>query len=165
LHPREPLGVSASADGILVSWDVEGRLLRRFHGHMAIIDDVDIDPDGEMLASTGRDFTLKVYSLHDGLLLHSVSLGRRSPKALCWIDNRTVAVANYWGEVIKVELPDGRVTRRQIARNGLSSIIRRDDHLIATSYDGGVYLVRSQDLAVVSCLRAMVQRVDQSATR
>ena len=114
LHPYKPLGVSCSADGVLVSWDLEGRLLRRFLGHMAIIDDVDIDPTGRFIASTGRDFSLKVYSLDDGQLLHTVSLGRRSPKALCFFDPNRVIVTNYWGELLKVTLQDGRVLRRTI---------------------------------------------------
>jgi WD40 repeat protein len=160
LHPSRPLGVSCSADGILVSWDLEGRMLQRFIGHMAIIDDVDIDPSGEMIASTGRDFTLQVYSLDDGRLRHAVSLGRRSPKGICFVDPQTVVVTNYWGEVLKVTLPDERVLRRTIARNGLSSIVRRRDHLLATSYDGGVYLIRIADLSVAGCLRAMTQRLD-----
>jgi WD40 repeat protein len=160
LHPTRPVGVSCSADGILVSWDFEGRLLRRFAGHTAIIDDVDIDPAGARLASTGRDFTLKVYGLDDGRLLHSVCLGRRSPKAVCFIDEHAVVVANYWGELIKVTLPGEAVARRTIARNGISSVVRRGAFLVATSYDGGVYLVRPDDLSVVNCLRAMTQRLD-----
>jgi toxoflavin biosynthesis protein ToxC len=162
LHPHRPLGVSCSADGVLVSWDLQGQLLCRYLGHMAIIDDVDIDPTGEFLASTGRDFSLKVYALDDGRLLHTVSLGRRSPKALCFYDRDTVIVTNYWGELLRVSLADGQVRRRTIARNGISSIVRRGPHVIATSYDGAVYLVRAHDLSVVRCLRAMTQRVDES---
>lgn len=162
LHPNRPLGVSCSADGVLVSWDLEGNLLQRFLGHMAIIDDVDIDPTGEFIASTGRDFSLKVYALDDARLLHTVSLGRRSPKAICFYDRDTVIVTNYWGELLRVTLGDGRVQRRTIARNGISSIARRGPHVIATSYDGGVHLVRAEDLSIVQSLRAMTQRVDEA---
>ena len=47
----------------------------------------------------------------------------------------------------------------RIAGNGLSSLSRSGAHVVATSYDGGVYLVRPNDLAVVNVLRLMVQRV------
>ena len=97
LHPSESLGVSCSADGILVSWDLDGKLLQQFLGHTAIIDDVDIDPSGRQIASTGGDFTLKVYGQDSARLLHSVSLGRRSPKGICFLDEQTVIVSNYWG--------------------------------------------------------------------
>ena len=59
----------------LFSWSFTGDLLQRFPGHMAIVDDVDIDPSGKLIASVSRDFTMKVYDLTDGKLLHSISLG------------------------------------------------------------------------------------------
>ncbi len=61
------------------------------------------------LASVSRDFTLKVYRLADGRMRHSVSLGRRSPKSMCFVDEHTVIVGNYWGELIKFDLETERV--------------------------------------------------------
>jgi len=161
LHPVRRLGVSCSADGILVSWDLDGAVLQRFLGHIAIIDDVDIDPSGTRIASVGRDFVLKVHELESGRLLHTVSLGRRSPKGVCFFDDATVLVTNYWGELIQVTLPDEQVSRRQVATNGISSATRAGDHVVVTSYDGSVYLVRPSDLAIANELEAMRQRVDQ----
>ncbi|MEM9456352.1 MAG: WD40 repeat domain-containing protein [Myxococcota bacterium] len=162
LHPTQPIGVSGSADGILVAWSFDGTLLRRIPGHTAIIDDVDLDPTGTFVASTGRDFLLNVYRLDDGGLVSTVELGRRSPKALCFLDAQTVIVTSYWGELLRVSLPDGQILRRTIAENGISSICRADpagDRVVVCSYDGAVYLVRSSDLAVERELRAMNQRV------
>jgi WD40 repeat protein len=161
LHPTDPLGVSCSADGILVSWDLDGALLEQFLGHVAIIDDVDIDPGGTRVASVGRDFVLKVHELEGGRLVHTVSLGRRSPKGVCFFDDETVVVTNYWGELIRVTLPDEQVLRRQIATNGISSAARSGEHVVVTSYDGSVYLVRPADLEVENVLEAMRQRVDE----
>ena len=55
--------------------------------------------------------------------------------------------------------------RRQIAANGISAITRvpahesaSDDRLLASSYDGSNYLVRSSDLQVMNRLQAMQQR-------
>jgi hypothetical protein len=93
-------------------------------------------------------------------MLHSVLLGRRSPKGICFYDEKTVVVANYWGELIKVTLEDHKVVRRQIGRNGLSSVNRCGENLVATCYDGATYLVRAGDLSIVQTLRAMTQRVD-----
>jgi toxoflavin biosynthesis protein ToxC len=163
LHPTKPIGVSCSADGILVSWDLDGNLLHHFLGHMAIIDDVDIDPTGQYIASTGRDFTVKVYRLDDAQLLHTVNLGHRSPKGILFYGEHTVIIANYWGELLKLDLPGEHVTRRQIAENGISSVVRSGDNVVATSYDGTVYLVNPDDLHVVSTLKAMQQRVGESA--
>ncbi len=162
LHPSRTLGVSCGADQILVSWDFEGKLVERFLGHMAIIDDVDIDPTGELVATVSRDFTLKVYGLEDGRLRHSVSIGRRSPKAVCFAGPRTVVVTNYWGSLLRVDLDSGALTQRRIAKNGISGIARSGEDLIAVSYDGSAYRVRASDLEVVSQLSAMTQRLQPS---
>ena len=57
---------------------------------------------------------------------------------------------------------DESVLRRTIAENGISSAVRAGAHVIVTSYDGAVYLVRPHDLEVVNVLRAMRQRVDEA---
>jgi toxoflavin biosynthesis protein ToxC len=159
IHPHQPLAASCSADGALISWTLDGRLHDRYKGHMAIVDDVAIDPSGTYLASVSRDFTLKVYRLANGRMEHSVSLGRRSPKSMTFADERTVIVGNYWGELIKFELETERVTRRTIACNGISSVCTQGSDIVASSYDGALYLVDPGDLSVVRALRAMVQRV------
>jgi WD40 repeat protein len=162
LHPEKTLGVSCGADQILVAWDFEGNLVERFRGHMAIIDDVDIDPSGEYVASVSRDFTLKVYGLRDGKLLHSVAIGRRSPKAVCFFDPRTVVVTNYWGSLLRVDLETEAVTRHQIAANGISGIARSGDDLIAVSYDGTAYRVNPADLEVRNQISGLTQRLQPS---
>ena len=162
LHPTEAYGVSCSADGALLSWELGGRLRERFPGHMAIVDDVDIDPTGRLLASVGRDFTLKVHDLATGRLLHSISLGRRSPKAVLFWDPRTVIATNYWGALLRVDLERGTVLARQIAENGFSAAARCAGHVVAVSYDGAAYLVRPDDLAVVQVLRGLTQRLQPS---
>jgi WD40 repeat protein len=160
IHPRQPIGVSCSADGALLTWTLEGEVLERFLGHTSIIDDVDFDPAGEQIASASRDFTLKVYRVADGRLVSSIDLGRRSPKSLCFWDAGTVIVADYWGALSRVDLRSGRITRKTIARNGISSVSRTGEGLLASSYDGAVYLVAPDDLSVRNEYRAMRQRPD-----
>lgn len=165
IHPSAPIGVSCSADGKLVAWTLDGNLLRHYAGHTAIVDDVDFDPSGRMIASAGRDFVLKVHALDSGTLLHAIRLGRRSPKSICFVDEATVVVGDYWGSLIRVDLGRGRIERAQIARNGISSLCRSGDLLAASSYDGTIYLVRPADLRVVNSLSAMVQRTRDGAVR
>ena len=162
LHPQKSIGVSCSADGALLSWDFEGQLLERFPGHMAIVDDVDIDPSGNLIVSVSRDFTAKVYRLDDGKLLHSFALGRRSPKGVCFLDPETVIVTNYWGSLLRIDLPSGTVLTRPIAANGISAIARCGSELAAISYDGVAYLVSPRDLQVKNTLRSMQQRLEPS---
>jgi WD40 repeat protein len=163
LHPGEKIGVSCSADNTLHSWDLDGNRLHRFLGHMAIVDDVDIDPTGTMIASVSRDFTMKVYRLDDGSMIGSYSLGRRSPKAVCFVDQNTVIVTNYWGSLLRFDLNSGATLVRHIAGNGISALTRCGDYLVASSYDGALYLVNPLDLEPVNTLRSMVQRLKPSA--
>jgi WD40 repeat protein len=159
LHPAEPFGVSCGADNLLLSWGFEGELLERYLGHTAIIDDVDISPAGERIASTGRDFTLKLYEFFTGKLLYSILLGHRSPKSICYFDEERVIIGDYWGTIIKFDLTTSRVSRRQIASNGISALSRSGENIIACSYDGGVYLVCPDDLRVINKIQAMKQKL------
>jgi len=159
IHPDLPVGVSCGADGSLVSWTLEGKLLLRFAGHTAIVDDLDIDPSGTMLASAGRDFVMKIHRLKDGVLHEAIRLGRRSPKSICFLDAQTVVIGDYWGALIRVDLIERKATRIPIAANGISSLSRAGAHLLATSYDGSIYLVRTSDMTLVNTISAMSQRL------
>ncbi len=163
LHPTQALGVSCGVDGSVISWDFEGNLVQRMIGHMGIVDDVDLDPTGSMVTSVSRDFTMKVFDLSDGKMTHSFSLGRRSPKAVCFYDPQTVIVTNYWGALLRFDLETEEMQIEPIAKNGISSIARCGDCVIVSSYDGAAYLVDAQDLSVKNVLRGMTQRLQPSA--
>jgi WD40 repeat protein len=159
LHPRQPFGVSGAADGTLASWRFDGTPLQRFPGHMSIVDDLDIDPAGRRVASAGRDFTVKLHDLESGRLVESYSLGRKSPKGVCFFDDNTVVVTNYWGELFRLDIASGEMIHAQIAENGISAAVRNGEFIAATSYDGAIYLVDPRDLSVVNTLRVMRQRL------
>ena len=97
--------------------------------------------------------------LESGRLLESLSLGRKSPKGVCFFDDDTVVVTNYWGELFRLDIPSRELIHAQIAENGISGAVRCGAYLAATSYDGAVYLVDPCDLSVVNTLRAMWQRL------
>ena len=97
------------------------------------------------------------------MLLQSLSIGRRSPKAVCFLDPKTVIVTNYWGALIRVDLETEKMLIRPIADNGISAVSKSGNHLVAVSYDGAAYLVRADDLTVVNTLRGMTQRLRPSA--
>jgi len=160
LHPEKPIGVSCGADGLLLSWSFEGELLERYLGHTAIINDVDLDPTGTLVASVSRDFTLKVFELATGRLRHTIPLGLRSLKSVCFWDDKTVLVGDYWGSVIRVDLESESPTRAVVARNGISALARQAEGVVAVSYDGSASLVDPGDLTVKNVLRAMTQRLD-----
>ncbi len=158
LLPEESLGVSCGADGLLLLWRFSGELCRRYVGHTAIINDVDLSPGGTRLSSVSRDFSLKVFDVASGRLECSVPIGRRSLKSVCFWDEGRVLVGDYWGGLIAVDLRSGTHRRAVVAANGISALARSGEHVVACSYDGTVSLVRP-DLTVVRTLRAMRQRL------
>ena len=86
-------------------------------------------------------------------------LGYQSPKGICFSDDKNVVISNYWGELINVQLSDERVTRQLIAQNGISAICRNGKNLVASSYDGSIYLVEPKSLKIVNKISAMTQKV------
>ncbi|MBK7975432.1 MAG: GTP cyclohydrolase II RibA [Deltaproteobacteria bacterium] len=161
LHPTLPLGLSCAADGTLHAWNFDGHIRQRYLGHRAIINDLDVEPSAERVASVGRDFALNVFDLDRGTLLESFDLGRRSLKCVCFFDASTVLIGDYWGEVIRVSLETREVRRLRVAGNGLSAIKRAGDRVVTCSYDGGVYLLDPARLEVITVLRGMRQRLDE----
>jgi WD40 repeat protein len=162
LHPTEPIGVSCCAEGTLRSWNYHGDIIREFKAHTAIIDDVDIDPSGRFIVSAGRDFVLKIHELETGNLCENIPLGNRSPKALCFYSENEVIVTNYWGELLRVTLNDGKVLRRTIAQNGISGITRLENQIAVTSYDGSIYRVDPVSLEVINTYSEMQQKVEHA---
>ncbi len=160
LHPAKPLGVSCGADGLLLAWDLDGSLLQRFAGHTAIINDVDLDPSGEHLASVSRDFTLKIYEVATGKLLQTIGLGKRSLKSVCFWSADRVVVGDYWGHAISVDLGSRRIEARSIARNGISAVKRSGEFVAAVSYEGCALLLDPVSLAEMNRVTAMSQRLD-----
>lgn len=159
LASRQPFGASCSADGGLLTWTLSGEVIHRLSGHTAIVNDVDLDPAGTRLASVSRDFTLKIYDVASGRLEQSFALGQRSLKSVCFVSDRVVLIGDYWGSVIRVTLDSGEVTKVVVARNGISSLTRCADFVIAASYDGSLYAVRPETLTVAHQLEAMRQRL------
>jgi WD40 repeat protein len=126
---------------------------------------VDFDPSGQLLASVSRDFTLKVYDYESGVLLHSILLGRESPKCVLFWDAETVLVGNYWGDVWRVDLGSEKVTAYRLAINGISSLARSGSFCIAASYDGSICLLNPADMSVIERLHCMHQKLPEYETR
>ena len=161
LHPREPIGVSCGADGILQSWYFNGEPLRRYAGHQAIANDVDLDPSGTLIASISRDFTVKVFHLESGELIHCVPIGNKSLKSVCFWDRDWIIIGDYWGSLIGVDLNTHQIIKEKIACNGISALSRCGSYIVAVSYEGIAFLVKPHSLKVVRKLQAMHQKIEQ----
>ena len=72
LHPTEPRGVSAGADGTIRTWllPVEDRALA---GHAAALAAVTASPDGKWFATGGADKTVKTWNTADGANVQTIT--------------------------------------------------------------------------------------------
>ncbi len=159
IRAQRDLGASGAADGSLCTWSLDGNIRHQLAGHTAIVDDVDFDPSGSLLASVSRDFTVNVYKVESGRLRHSILLGRESPKCVLFWDSETVFVGNYWGHVWRVTLKDERVSAHRFADNGISSLSRSPQGLLAASYDGSLTLIDPVSMAVMSQIHCLQQKL------
>jgi toxoflavin biosynthesis protein ToxC len=162
LAPHVPVGVSCGADGSVNSWSFDGVMGSAFKGHTAIVNDLDLEPDGTRLVTVGRDFSLRIFSFEDGRLLDAIPVGHHSPKSVCFFDADTIIVGTYWGELIRVQPSTGSVRKRQLAANGISSLAKSGESVIAASYSGTVYVVRPGDLVTENTMETMTQRLEPS---
>jgi WD40 repeat protein len=163
LHTQMPVGVSCSADGTVKSWFFDGAMRTVFDGHTAIVNDLDLAPDGSQLATVGRDFWLRIFHFDDGRLLDAIPLGHHSPKSVCFFDADTIIVGTYWGELISVQPSTSRVRKRQLAENGVSSLAKSGESVVAASYSGTVYLICPDDLGTENSIETMRQRLEPSS--
>lgn len=78
LSPDQRQLATASEDGMIKLWTVEGELLRVLTGHQAGVRWVAFSPDGQQLVSASKDQTLKRWSVNSGALQQTLR-GHQSP--------------------------------------------------------------------------------------
>lgn len=158
-------GVSCSAAGEVLAWDWSGKLIRRFGGHTAIVNDLDLSVDGEWLVTVSRDFTLRLFHYATGQIYQAVDLGRRSPKSVLVVDSENVLVGDYWGYLLAVNLRNERVTALRIALNGISSLTRVGANVLATAYDGSLLLIDPHQATKVVQIQGPQQRIGDGSKK
>ncbi len=101
--------VCAEQDHIVV-WDAEtGRRIRTLRGH---VDDVELlagSPDGKLLASSGKDQTIRIWDGVDGRRLHEFRKNKEILQLCFSADSRLLAVVEEDATVTLRRMPEGNV--------------------------------------------------------
>ncbi len=69
LTPDGKMIISGGANGWLSAYDTAGNALGEFHGHTGTITGLAVSPDGQMLASSSYDQTVRLWNVANGELL------------------------------------------------------------------------------------------------
>src|SRR5262249_21802957 len=113
-------------------WDVaEGKLIRDFAGHTALVYTTAITPNGKWLITSGHDKTVRIWDLESGQQLHSLESSAGIRSLAISPDGQTLVTGSlddnfitFWDletakEKSRHELPArGRVSRVKFAPNG-----------------------------------------------
>jgi len=86
--------VSASSDGTVKLWGIDGTLLQTFQGHKDKVYSVSFSPDGQMIASASGDRTVKLWR-KDGTLVQTLQEHSSSVNSVSFsLDGQTIASAS-----------------------------------------------------------------------
>lgn len=136
----------ASGDSIKI-WDLQGKTLIRTLRHQSTIWSVDISPDGSMLASASGDRTIKLWNLHTGELLRTLT-GHSAPVFAVNFspDGRTLASASQ-DNTVKLWNVQGQIRQTLTGHTNAVRDVAFDptgQYLASASWDGTVKLWERQ---------------------
>ena len=133
---------SASADGTVKLWNLNGKVVKTFQGHTGAVYSVSFSPNGQMIASASYDRTVKLWSL-DGKVVQTFQGHSNGVNSVSFSsDGQMIASASAEGTV-KLWSLDGKVLQTFEGHKGavISVSFSPDNQTVASaSYDGRVKL-------------------------
>ncbi|GBD37505.1 hypothetical protein HRbin36_02640 [bacterium HR36] len=90
------LGVSGSADGTAIVWNLEkGTLWQHLHGHTGSVNAVAFSPDGQFVLTAGEDGLCLVWEIVTGKIVRKLPLPAQAPVCTLrtWLQDKELMVA------------------------------------------------------------------------
>lgn len=141
----ETSAASVSDDGSLVLWDLENaRMKKRITGTGDKILDIDVSPDGTMVALASWDQVARVYDAESGELLAAMKGHRGNVNAVRFsADGETLFSVSYDGTLRSWDTTSGRFKRRLADHGWAINVLDRlpNGNLVYGSLEGTVFAI------------------------
>ncbi|KAI8148410.1 peptidyl-prolyl cis-trans isomerase cyp15 [Fennellomyces sp. T-0311] len=134
---RNDFIITASIDGHLKFWKKTAagvEFVKHYRAHMAVINGINISPDGELLATISDDMSLKVFDITNFDMINMIKLGYK-PKSVCWIHQQGQAqalVAISEADSPNIHLYDGRAEGKPL--HTISNLHSHPVHIISFNW-------------------------------
>lgn len=145
---NEKSAASVSDDGSLVLWDLENaEMKKRITGTGDKILDIDVSPDGRMVALASWDRIARVYDADSGALLAAMKGHRGNVNAVRFSGNgKTLYSVSYDGTLRSWDVASGRFKRRLADHGWAINVLDRlpDGNLVYGSLEGTVFTIHPE---------------------
>ncbi|NNU97769.1 WD40 repeat domain-containing protein [Anoxybacillus sp. EFIL] len=120
------------------------RKVKELLGQALLINDIDIDNSEKLVATVGRDRGVRVYSIESGCLIAQHFKHSYSIKSVSFDENGVLYAGDYWGNLSIWDFQkEKEPIMIKLANNGISSLRRFKETIIASSWDGKIYTINS----------------------
>lgn len=117
IFSRDDQTIIAAAGKTIQIWSIEGKLLKTLTGHTADIYDVELNHQGNVLASGSQDGMIKLWSLK-GQLLNTLNEHENAVWEIEWSSDDSYFLSGSEDGTIKKWLPEGTLVKTLIAHQG-----------------------------------------------
>jgi len=110
--PNGQLIASASKDGTVKLWNLQGTLIHPMKGHYKEVLSVSFSPDSKTIASASADKTVKLWNLRDGKLIKTIPAHKDAVQSISFSpDGKMIASGSYDTTAKLWNVQDGRLIK------------------------------------------------------
>ncbi|HAC63993.1 MAG TPA: hypothetical protein DCF68_10755 [Cyanothece sp. UBA12306] len=146
IFSRDDRTIIAATGNTIQIWSIEGKLLRTLTGHSADIYDVELNYQGNILASASEDGTIKLWS-QQGQLLNTLQGHNNAVWEIEWSEDDRYFLSGSEDGTVRKWLKDGTLVKTWIAHQGsvMDIEFHRQDQVFLSSGEDQLIKVWSKE--------------------